>query len=199
MDKVFDFPLGIKFPDLSLFKITEIIEQVDNCPLKNSGVKVIMPIGSGDSGIFLIGEAPGGKEEKLGEPFVGASGKFLNSQLLPSVGLNRENIYLTNIVKCRPPNNRDPNFIEIQAWSKVLLSEIVIKKPKLVVCLGRHSLNFFNSELKISKVHGQIFEQKLYQNLSISILPMYHPAVALYKRTMTDILIKDFQKIKNFL
>lgn len=182
--------------------IKQKILAVSTCPLKNAGARPVMPIGTGASRVMFIGEAPGAKEEELGEPFVGASGNFLNTILLPSVNLNRQNIYLTNIVKCRPPENRDPTDEEKKAWSSVLLYEIDLVKPKLIVCLGRHSMSFFLGErAKISQIHGQIQLVSIYKlgNLQQYILPLYHPAVALYNSNMVDILKTDFLKIKEFL
>jgi DNA polymerase len=148
---------------------------------------------------MLIGEAPGEKEDIAGEPFVGASGKFLNGTLLPSVGLSRQNIYLTNIVKCRPPANRDPTDEEKNAWSLVLIAEIISVKPKLIVCLGRHSMGFFLPEAKISQVHGQVQEVPITPTLTIPVLALYHPAAALYNPTLRQTLQKDFLEITRYL
>lgn len=175
---------------------------VSTCPLKKAGIKPVMPIGDGSSQIMFIGEAPGAKEDELGEPFVGASGHFLNTVLLPSVGLTRQNIYLTNIVKCRPPDNRDPTEEEKKAWSEVLLYELYVLQPKLVVCLGRHSMGFFLGErVKISQIHGQVHTATIKRlgNLQQKVLPLYHPAVALYNPEMQQVLKEDFLKIKDFL
>jgi DNA polymerase len=193
------FPILSNAPSYTIDQVKKMMLELSTCPIKNSGTKVVMPTGDGTSGIMIIGEAPGAKEDLLGEPFVGASGNFLNTKLLPTVGLNRQNIYLTNIVKCRPPENRDPTEQEKEAWSEVLLAEIVAIKPKLVVCLGRHSMSFFNPSLTIGEVHGKIQKIKLYQNLEIFYLPMYHPAVALYNGSRAPILISDFRVVADFL
>jgi uracil-DNA glycosylase family 4 len=193
------FPIPTKAPEYDKKEITDIINNLDTCPLKNSGVRVVHPVGDGSSRVLLIGEAPGAKEDELGEPFVGRSGTFLNNELLPSVGLNRQNIYLTNIVKCRPPNNRDPLDEEKEAWSGVLISEIAFIKPKVIVCLGRHSMNFFMPEAKISQVHGKLFKLKVFQDLETLILPLYHPAVALYNPGKRPELISDFSVVKKIL
>jgi len=186
-------------PVLTKNDLQKIIDNLNTCPLKNSGIRVVNPVGDGSSGIFLIGEAPGAKEDQLGEPFVGASGKFLNNQLLPIANLTRQNIYLTNIVKCRPPQNRDPEAVEKEAWSVVLLAELAFLKPKLVVCLGRHSMGFFLENKKISQVHGQIFEVQIFSDLKLKVMPCYHPAVALYNPNMREVLKQDFLKIKEFM
>jgi DNA polymerase len=193
------FPITNKFPNLNKQELFQKINDLKTCPLKNAGIKVVYPIGDGSSGVMLIGEAPGAKEDELGEPFVGASGKFLNNTLLPSVDLNRENIYLTNIVKCRPPLNRDPSEKEKLAWSEILLMEILTVKPKIIACLGRHSLSFFMPEAKISEVHGKVFEIEILKGLKQKVLPLYHPAVALYNPGMRPKLIEDFGVLKGFL
>jgi uracil-DNA glycosylase len=191
----FDFDL----PKVDTRDLPAIINDLNTCPLKNSGVRVVHPVGNAKSGIMLVGEAPGAAEDTKGEPFVGASGKFLNNTLLPSVGLTRENIYLTNIVKCRPPENRDPTDEEKLAWTSVLMREIAAIKPALVVCLGRHSLNFFDPKLKIGQVHGQIFKIQLFKDYAQEIFASYHPAVALYNGGMRETLIRDFSKIKKYI
>ncbi len=193
------FPLPTTAPKYDLKEVRKLIDELDLDPLKNSGIRVVYPVGDGSSGVFLVGEAPGAKEDELGEPFVGAAGRLLNNILLPSVNLTRKNIYLTNIVKCRPPNNRDPLPEEKEAWSPILLAEILAIKPKVLVCLGRHSLGFFLPEAKISQVHGKIINVELFENYSQAILPLYHPAVALYNPNMQEVLKKDFLVIQNFL
>lgn len=151
--------------------------------------------GSGDENaeVCFIGEAPGKNEDILGFPFVGASGKFLD-QMLESVNLSRDQVYITNIVKYRPPNNRDPLPEEKQAFMPVLSKQIEIINPKLVVTLGRHSMNCFFPNLVISNVHGKI--QKLKGRL---FLPLFHPAAALYNGSLKKTLISDFGQIKTIL
>ncbi len=184
-------------PDIQF--IREAILALQTCPIKNSGVRPVMPVGDGSSGIMLIGEAPGAKEDEIGEPFVGASGRLLNNIMLPSVGLTRETIYLTNIVKCRPPENRDPKQEEKDAWTPILELEVDTIKPNLVVCLGRHSMGYFLPKAKISEVHGQIQTVILGNGKKINLLPLYHPAAALYNPNMLETLKSDFLIIKPFL
>ncbi|GAB4149440.1 MAG: type-4 uracil-DNA glycosylase [Patescibacteria group bacterium] len=191
--------LDYDLPQLTREEINQMIQELDTCPLKNAGTRVVMPVGDGSSGIMLIGEAPGAQEDKMGEPFVGASGKFLNNILLPSVGLSRQNIYLTNIVKCRPPENRDPTDQEKLAWTPVLIAEIAAMQPNLIICLGRHSLGFFDPKLKIGQVHGKVFEVPLFKNYTQKVLACYHPAVALYNGGMRETLVQDFAIVQNFL
>jgi uracil-DNA glycosylase len=189
------FPLAGNAPKYTIDEAKILMRDLNTDPLKNSGIRVVYPVGNGSSGVFLIGEAPGQKEDELGEPFVGASGRFLNNTLLPSVGLTRQTIYLTNIVKCRPPENRDPLPAEKDAWSAVLLAEILAVRPKVIVCLGRHSLSFFFPEAKISQVHGQLLQLKMYEDYTQAILPLYHPAAALYNPKLREVLQKDFLAI----
>jgi uracil-DNA glycosylase family 4 len=192
-------PLPYPAPTYNKEEILRLIDDLDTCPLKNSGIRVVHPVGDGSSKVFIIGEAPGAKEDQLGEPFVGASGKFLNNTLLPSIGLSRDNIYLTNIVKCRPPENRDPTDIEKAAWTPVLLSEIAFQRPEVIICLGRHSLGFFLPDVKISHVHGKPQTVKVFEDLSVQVLPMYHPAVALYNPGQRETLVKDMGQAMQFL
>lgn len=196
---IFDFPLPSNTPKIEVSQLKNMIDLVDTCPLKNSGIRVVYPSGKSNSKIMFIGEAPGKKEDQLGIPFVGSAGKFLNEKLLSTIGLTRNDVYITNIVKCRPPENRDPLDMEIRAWSNILLAEVVALKPNLIVCLGRHSLGFFDNASKISTIHGQVFKKSIYQDLAINILALYHPAVALYNPKMGQVLISDFQIIAKYL
>ena len=158
--------------------------------------------GNPDAELMFIGEAPGAQEDKLGRPFVGASGQFLG-EMLETIGLKREDVFITNIVKFRPPNNRDPQPAEITACLPSLMAQIEAIGPKLVVFLGRHSLNVFFPELKISQAHGQAVKKTLKygtnQKLTQVFLPLYHPAAALYNGSMRTTLIEDFGKIPKIL
>jgi DNA polymerase len=142
---------------------------------------------------MFIGEAPGKNEDLQGEPFVGAAGKFLN-EMLASIGLQRSDIYISNIVKYRPPDNRDPTPEEIEAFVPYLQKQIAVIKPKLVVFLGRHSMNVFLPELRISQAHGQPVRKagQVY-------LPLFHPAAALYNPQMRVTLLEDFALIPAIL
>lgn len=147
---------------------------------------------------MFIGEAPGRQEELAGRPFVGAAGKLLN-QLLNGIGLKREDVYITNVIKCRPPENRDPLPEEIEACRGWLDEQIKLVRPRLIVLLGRHALNRFLPGLKISKVHGQPHQQELAGLGSFIFFPIYHPAAALYNRAMREPLEEDFRKIPGLL
>lgn len=143
--------------------------------------------------IVFIGEGPGQKEDEAGEPFVGAAGKFLN-EMLASVGLRREDVYITNIVKCRPPGNRDPLPEEKALCVPFLDEQLEILKPKLIVLLGRHAMEYFLPGQKISIIHGQPKRKngRIY-------LPLFHPAAALYNGGQRQTLLDDFQKIPAIL
>ena len=157
--------------------------------------------GNPDAEILFIGEAPGAQEDKQGRPFIGASGKFLD-EMLNSIGLKRKDVFVTNIVKFRPPNNRDPRPDEIKACLPVLLEQISIIKPKLVVFLGRHAMNVFLPQLKISEVHGQELSEKVEvggYSIKATFLPLYHPAAALYNGGMRKTLLEDFARIPKIL
>ena len=174
------------------------------CPdLAEQATQLVLGDGNPDADIVLIGEAPGKKEDEQGIPFVGAAGKFLN-EMLELIGLERKDIYITNIVKYRPPNNRDPLPEEKKAFLPYLQAQLEIIQPKVLVTLGRHSMNCFLPDLQISKVHGQPKRIKLQikQNddvLPLVILPLYHPAAALYNGSMRQTLIDDFTAIPNIL
>lgn len=158
--------------------------------------------GSYDAKIMFVGEAPGYWEDQKGLPFVGRAGKVLD-ELLTEISLKRDDVYITNIVKCRPPNNRDPDEDEIKACSPYLDRQIDIIRPKVIVPLGRHSMSYllrkFGFEPEpISRIHGKIFEARTLFG-RIIIMPMYHPAVALYKPQLREELRNDFKKLKEIL
>jgi len=171
----------------------EIIK--DNiCPdLAKQATQLVFGDGNPDSDLVFIGEAPGKNEDLQGLPFVGAAGKFLN-EMLAMIGLERKDVYITNIVKYRPPANRDPRPAEKDEFLPYLKRQLEVIKPKLVITLGRHSLNCFLPELSISQVHGQ---PKRYSGQVY--LPLFHPAAALYNGAMRQTLIDDFAKIPAIL
>jgi uracil-DNA glycosylase family 4 len=164
------------------------------CPdLAKSAKNLVMGDGNADADIVFIGEAPGKNEDEQGLPFVGAAGKFLN-EMLGTIGLERSDIYITNIVKYRPPNNRDPLPDEKAAFLPYLKAQLDVIQPKLIITLGRHSMDSLLPGLQISKVHGQ---PKRYNGLVY--MPLFHPAAALYNGGMRQTLIDDFAKIPKVL
>lgn len=169
------------------------------CELKKTATQAVFGDGNADSDIVFIGEAPGKNEDLEGRPFVGAGGKFL-AEMLESIKMKREDIYITNIVKYRPPNNRDPLPEEKEACNEWLMSELKIINPKLIVFLGRHSMMRFFPEEKISDVHGKLLIKNITElNKKQAFLPLYHPAAALYNGGLRETLIKDFKKIPKAL
>lgn len=172
--------------------------------LAQSATQLVFGDGNIDSAVVLIGEAPGKNEDLQGKPFVGASGKFLN-EMLEMIGLKREDVYITNIVKYRPPENRDPTPEEKKAFLPYLQSQLEIIQPKVIVTLGRHSMNCFLPDLQISKVHGQPKRVRLSlkkdseDTLEVVILPLYHPAAALYNGSQRQVLIDDFALIPSII
>lgn len=167
--------------------------------LAEQATQLVFGTGNPDADIVFIGEAPGKNEDLQGKPFVGASGKFLD-EMLDSVGLKRDDIYITNIVKYRPPNNRDPLPEEKRVFLPYLQSQLEVIAPKVVITLGRHSTNCFLPDLQISKSHGQPKRVKLQFKdsedvLEVVILPLYHPAAALYNGGMRQTLMDDFSAI----
>lgn len=164
------------------------------CPgLAKTAKQLVMGDGNPDAEIVLIGEAPGKNEDEQGIPFVGAAGKFLN-EMLGLINLERKDIYITNIVKYRPPENRDPLPEEKAEFLPFLHEQIEVIKPKLIVTLGRHSMDVLLPGLKISQVHG---EPKRYKGQVY--LPLFHPAAALYNGGMRQTLIDDFIKIPTII
>lgn len=160
--------------------------------LKQQATQLVMGEGNPNASILLIGEAPGKNEDLQGRPFVGAAGKFLN-YMLQNAGLKRDDIYITNIVKYRPPNNRDPLPQEKQDFWPYLIRQIEIINPKVIITLGRHSGMAFLPGLVISKHHGQAQQVSLGSRQQL-IIPLYHPAAALYNGGMRQVLVDDFTK-----
>jgi DNA polymerase len=164
-----------------------------SCALRGTATQGVTGDGSAQADIVFIGEAPGAKEDKEGRPFVGAAGKFL-TEMLASISMKREDIYITNIVKYRPPGNRDPLPDEIAACAPWLEEEIRLIEPKLIVFLGRYSMNHFFPKEKISLVHGKLIVAPKWSKRRY-FLPLYHPAAALYDGSLREVLKTDFKKI----
>jgi uracil-DNA glycosylase family 4 len=171
----------------------QIIDNKVTPELALAATQLVFGDGNPDAEAVFIGEAPGKNEDLQGIPFVGAAGQFLND-MLEMIGLKRKDIYITNIVKYRPPNNRDPLPEEKQVFLPYLESQLEVIKPVIVVTLGRHSLNCFLPDLQISKVHGQ---PKRYKGRVY--LPLFHPAAALYNGSMRQTLIDDFALIPTII
>jgi DNA polymerase len=153
---------------------------------------------------MFIGEAPGRNEAQTGRPFCGVAGKLLD-QLLDSIGMKRDNVYITNIVKDRPPENRDPLPEEIKIYAPFLNSQINIIQPEVITTLGRFSMEYImkkyglESQLKpISQMHGQVFKSNPLIGQTITIIPLYHPAAAIYNQKLKKTLFEDFKALEQF-
>lgn len=164
------------------------------CPdLAKQAMNLVPGEGNPDADVLFVGEAPGRTEDETGRPFTGAAGRVLD-ELLLSIGLKREDIFITAIVKYRPPNNRDPKPKEKAAFWPYLVAQIKVIQPKLIVALGRHGANCFLPELKIGQEHGKVKQWKNYK-----FLPLYHPAVLLYDKRLRYALFDDFQVITKLI
>lgn len=168
------------------------------CELRAQATQAVPGDGNPDADIMFIGEAPGKNEDLQGKPFVGAAGKFLN-EMLESVNLKREDVYIGNIVKYRPPNNRDPLPQEIEECAEWLTDQIKLIDPKIIVTLGRHAMEHFIPGKKISEVHGQAFRRTFPDIGERVFFALYHPAAALYNGGMRETLKIDFLKIPKVL
>jgi len=184
--------------ETQLEKLNKQMSQCKKCALRAGCSRVVFGDGNPAAKILFIGEAPGKKEDELGIPFVGAAGKFLN-EMLATIKLRREDIYIVNVCKCRPPENRDPLPEEIKSCWPWLEKQIEIIDPKIIVTLGRHSLNRFVPDAKISEAHGKVFEINIPKIGKRKIFALYHPAAALYNGSMRKTLLADFKKIKKLL
>ncbi len=178
----------------NLKQIHEYFAVHNTCKLKNTATQPVYEIQPPKSGIVFIGEAPGRNEDLQGRPFVGAAGKFLD-ELLRGIGYTREDVYVTNVVKYRPPDNRDPLPEEKKACRVWVNAELIFLKPKVIIPLGRHALESFIPNQQISLVHGKAYTH----SSGIPVFAMYHPAAALYNPNLRQILAKDFQILKDFL
>ncbi len=177
-----------------LEQIAADIKAKNICPdLAETANTLVMGDGNANADIVFIGEAPGKNEDEQGLPFVGAAGKFLN-EMLGTIGMVRDDIYITNIVKYRPPNNRDPLPDEKKAFWPYLIRQIEVIEPKIIVTLGRHSMEYFLPNFKISAVHGQP-KRIQFGSEKVVILPLYHPAAALYNGALRQTLMEDFNTI----
>jgi uracil-DNA glycosylase family 4 len=181
-----------------LEQIAADIRTKNVCPdLAKTAKNLVMGDGNLDADILFIGEAPGKNEDEQGLPFVGAAGKFLN-EMLAAAGLERKDVYITNIVKYRPPNNRDPLPDEKAAFWPYLLKQLQVIQPKVIITLGRHSMEYFLPGMKIGQVHGQPKRIKFGED-ALVIMPLFHPAAALYNGSLRQTLIDDFLRVPDVI
>lgn len=178
-----------------LQKVAEEISACVKCPLSKTRTNTVPGSGGAESEVMLIGEAPGFNEDQQGIPFCGAAGKFLD-EMLAGIGYTREQVFIANTLKCRPPENRDPEDSEKEACKPYLERQIEIINPKLIVCLGRHSVaTFLPGAGGISNLHGKAVKRpngRVY-------LALYHPAAALHNGSLRSTLVEDFGKIPAIL
>ncbi|MCB9361849.1 uracil-DNA glycosylase [Candidatus Woesearchaeota archaeon] len=190
----------------ALEAVRERIEKELVCPLKDAAKNIVFGKGNPDASIMFIGEAPGEKEDLQGVPFVGAAGKQLDS-LLQSIGMTLDDAYIANILKYRPPGNRDPQPDEIARHTPYLIEQIEIIKPKVIATLGNFSTKFVLARFKVagmkgiqgvSQLHGKPVEVST-SNAMFTVIPLYHPAAMLYRPQLREILHEDFQIMKQYL
>jgi DNA polymerase len=196
-----DYPVNLVDPtslppvsQMDLSQIARAVHDCTHCPLSQQGRSRTVP-GEGNprADIMLIGEGPGFNEDKQGRPFVGASGKFLE-QLLNNIGYQRKDVFIANVVKCRPPSNRDPQPEELEACKDYLDRQIELIDPKVIVTLGRFSMYRYFPGASITKVHGQ--SKRIGNRL---VVPMFHPAAALHQPKWRPQIIEDFKKLPRFV
>ena len=197
----------IRFPLVSLsMSLEEIAREISNCrkcQLWATKTKYVPGEGSEKAEVVFVGEAPGREEDKQGRPFVGNAGKLLTEMIENVLGLSRKDVFIANVLKCRPPNNRDPLPEEIDACSPYLIRQLEAIKPEIIVCLGRFSASFIFELLNIpfpgiSKVRGRVFEAQM-DGRRVKVMATYHPAAILYKPQLREIFEGDFRTIASLL
>lgn len=179
----------------TLQDLQKSLHDCQRCKLATLGrTQVVFGVGNPNASIMFVGEAPGFNEDLKGEPFVGAAGKLLN-ELLTSAGLSRAEIYIANVIKCRPPNNRDPEADEVETCKPFLMEQIGLIKPNLVCTLGNWATQtLMERKVGITKVRGQAFYMK-----DFVMFPLFHPAAALHQGNLLPTLKEDFKKLKDYL
>jgi DNA polymerase len=182
---------------LSLKKLSFKVKKCKRCLLYKKRTQVVFGEGKEGAKILIIGEAPGKEEDKIGRPFVGKAGRFLD-KLFNLAEIKREEIFITNLVKCRPENNRPPLKKEIEKCSFWLKKQIEILKPKLIITLGSLAFNFFFPNKKISKSHGKVKQIK-FDSLKFKIFSTFHPASVFRQPNFKKLIEKDFKKIKSLV
>ncbi len=179
---------------LTLDTLRDGLKAWKGCELHKTATQAVLGEGNPKAEVMFIGEAPGQKEDELGRPFVGAAGQFLD-ELLGTIGLKRADVYISNVVKYRPPQNRDPTPEEKEQCMPWLMLEIALIRPKVIVPLGRHALGHFFSKLSITEGHGK--PQQL--TADVTVFPIYHPAAALHNGGLRQSLYDDFKALGEYL
>ena len=180
-------------PARELTALYEVIADCPNCALARTRTQTVPGTGPAPADVMCIGEAPGAREDQIGLPFVGPAGRFLD-ELLTSVGLSRESVYIANIVKCRPPENRDPQPVEIATCRGYLEKQIELVDPKVIVTLGRFSMARWFPDETIGRIHGQA--RRIGSRI---VLPMYHPAAALHRGDLRPVIAADFAQLPSLI
>ncbi len=183
----------------SMNQITAQVRSCTNCDLSQTRTKVVIGAGTLDAKIVLVGEAPGRKEDESGLPFVGSAGKLLDN-LLATAGLARDDIFIGNIIKCRPPKNRRPKKSEVAQCESYMIEQLEIINPAIVAPMGNRSLSYFKERLGLEKqvigdVHGRVFKIDAPWG-KIILFPLYHPAAAIYRRHLLGELEEDMKKLR---
>ena len=183
---------GLLCPDLEALRTH--IGDCHRCPLGDTRTQVVFGVGDSSARVMLIGEAPGKNEDLKGEPFVGAAGQLLN-ELLAHAGLERGDVYIANVLKCRPPANRDPEPLEIETCTPFLREQIRLIGPDVLVTLGNFATKFvLKTETGITRLHGTVHKAGRF-----TVLPIFHPAAAIYDRSKRDDLFADFERLRRLL
>ncbi len=178
----------------SLEQVASEIRACTQCPLHTARTHVVPGEGPAHAQIMFIGEGPGFHEDQSGRPFVGAAGNFL-VEMLALIGMRREDVFITNVVKCRPPGNRDPEQVEVDTCTRnYLFRQIELIDPKVIVTLGRYSMALWFPAARISHIHGK--PRKVGKRL---VIPFYHPAAALHQQSLRETLIADFKRLPQFI
>lgn len=182
----------------ALAVLAESAFECARCALSRSRTQVVFGVGEAGAELMFVGEGPGFHEDRQGEPFVGQAGKLL-TELLGGIGLSRSQVYITNVVKCRPPENRDPAPEEIDTCSPYLLEQIGIIRPRVICTLGRFATKLLaDTELGITAIHGKAKVRQLGE-VSVVVFPVFHPAAALYTPANRQVLEADFAKLRVLL
>ncbi len=175
-------------------ELYEAIRDCRRCPLGETRTNLVLGTGDEDADIMFVGEAPGFQEDRQGIPFVGPAGQFLD-QLLASIGLRRSQVYIANTLKCRPPDNRDPQPDELKMCTPYLFKQIEIIAPRIICTLGNHATKtLLKTGTGITQLHGKLLHRD-----GLAYVPLFHPAAALHKPPLKSVLIEDFQRLKEHL
>ena len=184
-----------KIEDLQKIKLR--LEKDSTLPLREGATNLVFGEGNPDADLYFLGEAPGRFEDLSGRPFIGQAGKLLE-KLLAQIGIKREDVYISNIVRYRPPNNRPPTPLEIEAFAQSVVDEISVVNPKLLITLGRFPMGKFLPDETISNAHGKI-HHVIWHGKKINLLPFFHPAAALRSGKFKQLLESDFKNLPNLL